>query len=87
MYCANAYQFNYTYNNQKIKKWKVKNKKYEEMKEHFLKIQRLRMQSNKQHNFVPQMILISLYLQQPQTKQNSKKKLKHVQTKEKPRKI
>jgi hypothetical protein len=39
------------------------------MKEHIFLIQRPRMQSNKQHNFVSQMILISLYLQQPQTKQ------------------
>ncbi len=31
------------------------------------------MQSNKQHNFVSQMIFISLYLQQPQTKQIQKK--------------
>ncbi len=86
MYCANAYQFNYTYNNQKKIKWKVKNRKYEEMKEHFFKIQRLRMQSNKQHNFVSQMILISLYLQQPQTKQNSKKKIKTCANKRKTKK-
>lgn len=45
------------------------------------------MQSNKQHNFVSQMILISLYLQQPQTEKKLKKRLKHVQTKEKPIKI